>query len=889
MTASADVPRHRSVIESKVRAPRSLGAIVQRRRLVDAMAEADRKGCVYTLVTAPAGAGKTMLMTQRYDYVKAAQVPVGWLSVDPTDNDPGLLWTSVLASCAVALREHDVAAADAFASLPPPRASGDRAFLTEFCASVERLPDGLHLVLDDVHELESADVLSDLRQLLRSAPPRLNVMLGCRVDPQLPIPRLILEGRAWEIRAHDLAFDRDETRELLAGHGVDLAEHELELLLSRTEGWVAGLRLAAMSLRHQSDPGAYVASFAGDDRPVMDYLMTEVLASKPAKTVSLLLATAVPDVVTAELAAELSGRPDAGRVLDGLARESALIHRAGSTPAAYRFHPLLRGFLRAELSRRDADEVRRIHCAAADWYADRGAPATAFKHAAEARDWDRVAEILDRQGVSMLMAGHDHRVADILLTAPPGIQQRPGVALVAAMDALHSGRLSVAGGILDRIGRDPLVHADWDVGQLHAAVLSWEARLSGLRDPQAVARLLAAETSSDRGGKSRYWLVRTAQRGMLRMFMGEFAAAEADLRVALRIARREGLHALAFDCLAHLAGCAAGVGDFASAAGRSSEALTLATERGWPSSSRLVLAYLAGAWAAWQRVEIAAAERYVALAKATDADIEPELAFAVTIVGLFVEFEGADDRRAVLARVRTTWDTVAPDWIPPSMVASFSLVEIQLALSIAEPTWAADAADRAEQADDPAGDVHVMRAWIHLYHHRWQAARKALEPVLSGERPCRVVCSEITACLLEAHLAAEIDDGAAADSAIVRAVELAAPRSARRDLVNASSPVRDLLIRSRGRFGSHEPFVGAVHDMTQALTFPGGTVAGEAFTARELEMLRALPSMLSQEEIARHHLVSVNTVKTHLKGLYRKLGVGSRREAVERARDFGLI
>jgi LuxR family maltose regulon positive regulatory protein len=879
-----------TVLESKHRTPRALGSTVQRTKLLSAMATGEESGATVTIVSAPAGAGKTMLLAQRTAQLRAAQHPVGWFSLDSEDNDPFTLWSGILIACARGISDLHPDVAHALAALAPPPDAPDRGFLGSFFSAIEPLPSGLWLVLDDVHEISSHEAISALARLLKNKPPGLRLILGCRYDPPLPLPRMILQGAASELRAADLAFNQDEAREMLIGHGIQLPDTDLGLLLDRTEGWAAGLRLATLSLSKHDDPSKHVAAIAGDDRPLADYLVSEVLAGEPADVVTFLLTTAVPELLTVELARELSGRDDAGAILHRLAHDNALVNHHDSSPATYRYHSLFRSYLLAELDRRDSAAESEINRTASRWFGSHGAAAFAIDHAARAQDWESVTSLVNRHGLRLLLTGDGDCVSRVLRVAPAEALGEPAVALIAAVAALHDAELARAERYLDQVGRDPSVHTDPPTRLLHAATLVCDARLRGKRTRAPIDVL--DKCGEAVGHDSTLNLFATANRGMLRMLLGEFAESEADLTEALRLARRSDCELLVLECLSHLAATAATRSDFGSMAARAGEAITFATEHGWEGLSRLKPTYVAAAWAAWQTLDDVNAGRYVSLAAAIDADVEPEADFAADVVGAFVDFESGADRHSAVARLRSLWADAKPRWLTPANICQFCFGEVQMALSIAEAGWAAEAADRAERLVGDTGDLAVMRARLHVHHGKEGLARKVLAPLLGADASCHLVSSEIVAWLLEAHVADANNEPSRAHESVVRAIELAAPRRAMRDVANASSRVRRLLVRGQGRYGVHDQFVQDVLEATSDSARGSsalGIASGESLTAREVELLRDLPSLLSLDEIAAAHVVSVNTVKTHLKALYRKLDVGSRRAAVERARELGLL
>ncbi|WP_162605794.1 helix-turn-helix transcriptional regulator [Jiangella aurantiaca] len=859
-----------------------------RTRLLAKVDSAAARGVAVTLVSAPAGAGKTMLLAQCWRWVHQRGDAVAWLSLDDYDNDPFVMWSGILRACGRAVRGLDPPAEVRLGALRPPSEAGNSGFLTAFFDALSSLPGTLWIILDDVHVITSAAGLATLAALIRTEDPHVRFMLGSRFDPPLLTARMVMDGQAWDLRAADLAFDHAEADQLLRSHAIDVSERDLALLLARTEGWAAGLRLAALSMASQDDVGAYIADFAGDDRPLSDYLVAEVLTALSDDTVDLLLATSVAETLTPELASKLSGRQDAGAVLARLARDNALVYRVGPAPTAYRLHGLLRGYLLAEGSRRNADAQRLHHIKASEWFAEHRLPALALDHAAQGGDWQRVVDLIDTHGLQLLLAGDGSSLCRIVDLLPEGWLARPGTTLIAALAALESGALASARRLIDHVGRRPEVHSDRRLQLLHTTALLYEARLRGDRSDR-LAELIAL-SDVPVSGESDLALLAAVNRGILRIWLMEFQRANADLEAALRMARRDARDALALECISYLAVCAAALGDFDAVERRGDEAVELASQRGWSATARMAPVYLLAAGAAWQRLDSEAAAKYVSLVSTIDADLEPEVELSARLLDASIAFETGTNRRDAVRNMRQAWPHDKPQLLPVS-IAYFCLNELQMALSVGDGFATAEVVARAERLLGETGDTFVMRALVHAHHGRKAAARNVLAPVLSGAATCVVVNCEITAWLLAAHFAAESDEPARAHDALLQALDLAAPRRMYRELMAASSRVKSLLVRGEGRFGEHKKFVGGF--LAAATATRGAdilpTVSGEALTARELDVLRDLPSLLSLEEIAAAHVLSVNTVKTHLKAIYRKFDVSNRRQAVDRARELGLL
>ncbi|MBB5788976.1 LuxR C-terminal-related transcriptional regulator [Jiangella mangrovi] len=877
------------VLEQKLRVPRMPASVVPRTRLLRDLEAAEAEGRALTLVSAPAGAGKTMLLAQWWRRLRPAGIPAAWLALDDHDDDPFVLWSGLLRACGRAVRGIDPAAEVRLAALTPPADAGNRGFLTAFAEAVDALDGPLWVLLDDVHVITSPRGVACLAGLIRYRPAGLRIMLGSRFDPPLPVARMVLDDQATEVRASDLAFDRAEADQLLRRRQIRLDEPDLSLLLERTEGWAAGLCMAALSLSSQVDRSKYIAGFAGDERPVADYLVAEVLDTLSEDTVELLLATAVAETLTSDLASRLAGRADAGAVLARLARDNALVSRVGRAPTSYRVHGLLRSFLLAEATRRDVEGQRRAHVEASRWFADHGMPGPALDHAADGGDWQRTAELIDRYGLRLLLSGDAGRLTSTVRRLPDELVTDPVTALVAALAALHDGALASARRHIDLVGRDPAGHVSARLRLLHTTALMCEARLRGDRGPGLLHLIELSDEPVP--GEPDLLLLAAVNRGILRIWFRDYEAADEDLRDALRMARRDGRDALALECLSYLAVIGAARGDADTVVRRTGEAIEFAARRGWSATGRMPPVYLLAAGAAFQRLDHAEAARYLSLLGSIDADLEPEVELSTRLMRACLSAADTPNRHEAARVLRRAWPYDDTALLPVS-VSFFCLAELQLALAAGDRPAATEVLGRAERLLGESGDVLVLRAVVHAHDGRKAAARAALQPVLGGTLACHLVNLEITAWLLSAHFAAELDEPARAHDALLHALELAAPRQLYREFVAASGRVRSLLIHGKGRFGAYDEFVRAL------VTAMGGeetgaertaTVSGEALTARELELLRDLPSLLSLEEIADAHVLSVNTVKTHLKAIYRKFEVGSRRQAVDRARELGLL
>ena len=301
------------------------------------------------------------------------------------------------------------------------------------------------LVIDDLHELRSADALTQLEQLLASLPGSAHVVLSSRRDPPIRLHQLRLADEVAEIRAGDLRFTERETRELLASSGISLSEAGAAALYQRTEGWAAGLRLAVISLSGHPEPERFVAEFSGTDRAIGEYLMAEMLERQPSEVQSMLLRTSLVDRVNGELADLLAGRSGSEQMLLELEDANAFVVSLDAQRTWFRYHQLLADFLRLELRRTLAEEVPDLHRRAARWFADHGEVVEAMRHTLAAGDWPDAARLVADHSFRWVLDGQEGTIGAVLRAFPEGASaDHPDLALAHAANELNQGRLEEA-------------------------------------------------------------------------------------------------------------------------------------------------------------------------------------------------------------------------------------------------------------------------------------------------------------------------------------------------------------------------------------------------------------------------------------------------------------
>src|SRR5580698_10170459 len=387
-----------------------------------------------TIISAPAGSGKTSLLRA---WVGRPGGPgrLAVLQVQRDQQDAQQFWLALLDAV------RHVTGANSGAELPAATPDFNApAMVDRVLLELADARGSVTLVIDDLHELTSPEAPAQLTRLLTNLPPQVQAILTTRHDVRLGLHQLRLAGELAEIRAADLRFSERETRELLDASGIVLAEAGVALLHQRTEGWAAGLRLAAIALADHPDPERFVAEFSGSERTVAEYLIAEMLERQPDDIQNLLLRTCLLDRVNGELADLLAGRPGSERILLDLEDANAFVVSLDPERTWFRYHHLFGDLLRLELRRRLPEKVPALHRRSAGWFAEHGQVADAIRHTQAAGDWPAAARLLADHSFSLTMDGQGQTVRALLRAFPPG-GDHPELAVVRAGHSLARGRL----------------------------------------------------------------------------------------------------------------------------------------------------------------------------------------------------------------------------------------------------------------------------------------------------------------------------------------------------------------------------------------------------------------------------------------------------------------
>jgi LuxR family transcriptional regulator, maltose regulon positive regulatory protein len=866
--------------------------LIRRNELMAALDRAARKRV--TIVSAPAGTGKTSLLRAWADQ-PGEDCRIAFMTVRPGQHDMQLFWLTMLSVVRAA-----AGAGEDGAPLPAVApGSGGSSLVDKVLSELSESCDRLVLVIDDLHELRSPEAAGQLTALLTRLPGGVRAVVATRRDLPLRLHKLRLAGDLAEIRAAQLRFTEHETRQLLAAAGIALPAHLAAMLHQRTEGWAAGLRLAVLSLAGHSDPERFVAEFSGSDRTVAEYLMAEMLERQPPEVRSLLLRTSVLDRVSGELADLLTGATGSERVLLDLEDANAFVVSLDPGRTWFRYHRMFGDLLRLELRRTMPEHIAGLHQLAARWLAARGQAADAIGHLQAAGDWDEAARMLNDHALSLTLDGQAGTVAALLRTFPARTSEdSPDLILVRAIADQYQLRLDQTDAHLREVRAYVPTTPPQRRRRLEMAIASVDllsARLRGNFDSvveQAGALLCLGDgqTSTDAALGSDLKAIALLNLGVTEAWSLRLADSERHLIEGAALAGRIGRPYLQVACLAHL-GFASTRRSFAMARQRCEEAIAVAARHGWDAEAVTApaLATLANALIWTGQFDLA--EQWLERAsRATQAEGEPGVRLLVCLTSAILQAARGHGHRALeeFAAARQMQALMAGDHGLTTRVDAWTIAT-QARVGMAGQARAALAALDGRQAR--AGEIRNAAAVVLLAEQDPSAARSELRVVLDGEVPVLSYLTKVEAHLLDALACRDLGDERAAQDAAEHALNLAEPD--RLILPFAMTGAWQLLETVPRRGTSHAALVTDILDVIRGPGIGGlnrpGMMPVEELSRSELRVLRYLPTNLTRREIAGELSVSLNTVDTHIRRIYAKLGAADRSTAVERARELRLL
>ncbi len=907
------------LLATKLYIPKWRPGLVSRPRLIERLDQAaERK---LTLVSAPAGFGKTTLLAEWLAATPASERPAAWVSLDQTDNDPALFWAYFI----TALRKISPEVGESALSLlhlpqPPPIES----ILTTLINEISAIENDFALILDDLHLIDAQPVHSAIAFLLDHLPPQMHLVIASRSDPLLPLARLRWRGESTELRVSDLRFTLDEAAAFLTeAMGLDLSAGDVATLETRTEGWIAGLQLAALSMQRREDIPGFIRAFAGDDRYIVDFLVEEVLQRQPERVRSFLLQTSILDRLSGPLCDAVTGQDDGTGMLGALERGNLFVVPLDDKRQWYRYHHLFADVLQAHAMEEQPDQVSVRHRRASAWYEGNDLRSDAVRHALAAEDFERAAGLVEFAALPMLGSSQEETLYGWLKALPDElVRARPVLSVYYAFASFSRGGLEAADARLRDAER--WLDTTADVAERREApsgamVVVDEAGFKSLPGTIAVARAYHAGAVGDVAG-----IVTYARRavGLLPegddLWCGAAAAilgigywTSGDLEAAYRSfaegrARLQKAGYTQFQIVSvHI------LADIRMAQGRLHEAertyeqsLRLATEQGDPAWGTADL-YVGLSELHCERDDLEAATRYLLRSKelgehAGLLDTRHRWYVAMArIKGAHGDLDGA--LNLLDEAERQYVQGADPDVHPVAALRT----RVWIAQGRLGEAWSW-VRERSLSVDD---DLSYLREFEHITLARVLIARytrergdrsmheavglleRLLKAAETGERTGSVI--EILVLQALAHVAR--GDIPHALGPLERALSLAAPEGYIRIFVAEGAAMRTLLRHAAAR-GTAPFYTRRLLSAFDTLTRPASTPAQgaatdltEPLTMREVEILRLIAAGMRNQEIADQLFISLSTVKRHIANAYGKLGVSHRTEAIGRANELNLL
>jgi LuxR family maltose regulon positive regulatory protein len=906
-----------TLLATKLFTPPARRDAVQRPRLYERLERG--LDCKLTLVAAPAGFGKSSLLSTWVAARAGAAPALGWVSLDETDNDPLRFWSYVLAALdGVA----PGSAASAIAALQSPQPPPIDAVLTSVLNAVATA-DGdrgdLVIVLDDYHVITAVPIHEAMGRLLEHLPPNLHFVILTRADPPLSLARLRASGQLVEVRAEDLRFTPEEIATLLTPVvGPALTGEEVAGLTARTEGWIAGLQLAALALRDRDDPSEFIRTFSGSNRFVVDYLATEVLARLPTAVQAFLLQTSILDRLCGDLADAVLERAEDGsasgrETLVALERANLFVIPLDDRREWYRYHHLFADVLRQRLAQSMSGyEIARLHDRASAWDERNGLVPEAIGHALEGKDWSRATLLLERSGIGLVVAGQVQTVLAWIDRVPQEhLLNRPRLCITDALALLFAGDLAGAESRVTDAERSiepgtPATEAASTQG-LAAAIRANIAQYTGdiaacVAFGEEVLRLLPEDEVIART---------TARLHVAKAFRVTGDVSDAMERRAIEVVgpiRASGSVLGTVSAIANVARLQRMQGRLRAAAATYGEMVELTQGADPLRGLHGSLAYYVGMgaihreWNDLDAAESLLSEAMAIMAGTRTADAD-DVTLGYTALARVQEARG--DSAAASMSVDRLADEARQRRFVPHLVGRVAAERARLAMVAGDlsagATW-----EKASglHADD---DVDFQREGEYLVLARVLIARsdrrnahfqipptlrlldRMLDSAIGNARHSSAI--EILVIRALAHHAAR--DQSEAVEAITRAIAFAEPEGYVRRFLDEGPALETLLREARAR-GIAPRYIDQL--LTNAATgrrppvIAASDDAGvDALSSRELEVLRLISTGRSNAEIAHSMVVAVSTVKTHVNSIFGKLHVSSRAEAIERARELRLV
>jgi len=874
------------LLPSKLSPPLARSRLVGRPGLIEQLDAARSRAVV--LLVAPAGYGKTTLLVAWQAHASRHHVPLAWVSLEAADNDPVRFWTVVVAALEVT---HPGLGAKALPYLNDLRHETLPAeqFVTALAAELAARTSDVVLVLDDYHLIQTSSIHAGLRALLERRPPPLHLILSARADPPLPLARLRANDQLRELRAADLRFSADEAGVFLSSvMGLALSQEQVAALDARTEGWPAGLQLAALSLRERPDAECAIAGFTGSHRFVVDYLVEEVLTRLPEAERQFLERTSILGQLSPGLCDAVSGGEGSAAILEQLERAGLFVSAVDDQRRWYRYHHLFADALRHRLQRDQPALVRELHQRASHWYATMGLFEEAVEHALAGQEWDHAGQLLELVARSLLDRGQQATLRRWLSSLPITVRRtHPTLSGNYAVTLLITGELSALATFLRHA--EPALETRGDeraLGRLlaiHAqlAVTREDLDLAASCAERALARLPEQDVS--------YVAAALLAHGTVSLRRGELAMAAERLERVRALSRQVFVPMARLRLRTLLGELAAAAGQLGRAEAAFREVLDETGDKPLVMGEEALVS-LAGLLREWNRLDEATACLDTALAsrgrRGRAAAVSPALALERGRV-LAAQGQTGPAGEALAAAIAAA-QRVGNTRLERLAQAEQMRLLLRFGDLAAAVAWADAVAHHPE--DELVRFEHLPAALtlirVRLAQHQPTAVAGLLGRLIQAAESGGRQADLIELLLLRSLALAHSGDEAGSLAALERGLELAEPAGYVRRFLDEGEPLRARLRQALQR-GLRPRYVGVLLG-----AFAGPAAAArpvEWLTPREREVLGLLALGRSNRDIAAELVLSDATVKTHVHNLIGKLGVSSRTQVLVRARQLGVL
>jgi len=883
------------LLTTKLYSPPPRPDLLSRPRLVRRLEEGLRPGHRLTLISAPAGYGKTTLLSE---WVAQTDRPVAWLSLDEADNDPVRFWTYLIA--ALQQVEPDLGRGIPEALRSPQRPPIE-SLLTPLINQIATLVEPVVLVLDDYHLISARQIQEGMTFLLEHQPGTLHLLIATRADPPLPTFRLRARGQLDELRSDNLRFTAEETKAFLnAVMGLDLTPEDAHVLEARTEGWIVGLQLAALSLRDRDDTSEFIAAFGGSHHYVLEYLIEEVVRRRPEPVQRFLMETSILDRLCGPLCNTVTGESDGDAMLTHLHQRNLFITPLDDERRWFRYHHLLTDLLQNLLRKeRSPEQIRALHRRASDWYAQNGMAIEAVNHALTTKDFDRVAELVEQNSLAMVTRGELSTLLRWIDALPQDLAlSRPWLCIHQAWPLTFAGKRGAVEPLLQQIER----HVSPDDAapeekEILGHVAAMRAMLCTMHGDMRQAVEMAHQADE---------LLPTGSLGPRSVISFAFANAyyaQADLAKAEQALTEKLETGRASDNLWILVRSLCDLADLRVIQGRRREALDLVQEALQEAEQRRARQFGTVGYVLvklgellHERNDLTTATGYVL----EGIDLmqgwqQPyELVSGYTVLAAVRQAE--NDAQGAMAALRNAEEIRKrhPDYYRLNHLVRLCRVRLHLSQHGAE-----EAARQAQEARLGETGPRIYRerelialAHVLVAHEKWDEALRLLAQLAETAETEGRFGRLIEILVLQAVAWQGLGDTARALTALERALTLGEPEGYVRVFMEHGEPMARVL-RKAVRRNIAPDYVSRLLDALgveaeePAPTSPSPLF--EPLTDREVEVLRLLGEGYSNRQIADALFITLNTVKKHTSNIYGKLGVRSRTQAVVRAQKLGLL